>query len=195
MEIVTQQFSSSTENSCQNVIATDSVIDELNKMFNRANKQSTTQSYLTAFSQLNNLSQSYQEIKNLLKAYKNQPKTNTMSITRLGTERRRMSKIVINNGTIYLCGQVAKDAETDISEQTRTMLEKVDELLIQAGSDRKHILSATIYIKDMQYFAAMNEVWDNWVIEGHSPARACVQAQMARPELLVEISVIAAVIE
>ncbi len=118
-----------------------------------------------------------------------------MSITRLGTERRRMSKINIHNGTIYLCGQVAEDAEADISEQTNSMLEKVDELLIQAGSDRKHILSATIYIKDMQYFAAMNEVWDNWVIEGHSPARACVQAQMARPELLVEISVIAAVIE
>ena len=39
-----------------------------------------------------------------------------MSITRLGTERRRMSKINIHNGTIYLCGQVAEDAEADISE-------------------------------------------------------------------------------
>lgn len=38
----------------------------------------------------------------------------------------------------------------------------------------------------------MNEVWDNWVAEGHSPARACVEAAMAREELLVEISVIAA---
>ena len=103
-----------------------------------------------------------------------------------------MSKIVIHNDTIYLCGQVAKDANEDISAQTATMLEKVDELLAQAGSDRQHILSATIYIKDMQDFAAMNTVWDNWVIEGHSPARACVEATMARPELLVEISVIAA---
>jgi len=114
-----------------------------------------------------------------------------MTITRQGTDRRRMSKIVTHNGTVYLCGQVAKDASEDISRQTTTMLEKVDDLLEQAGSDRKHILSATIYIKDMQYFAAMNEVWDDWVIEGHSPARACVQAAMARPELLVEISVIA----
>ena len=115
-----------------------------------------------------------------------------MTIARLGTERRRMSKIVIHNNTVYLCGQVAKDADADIKEQTRTMLEKVDDLLKQAGSSREHILSATIYIKDMKYFAEMNEVWDSWVIEGHSPARACVEASLARPVLLVEISVIAA---
>jgi len=104
-----------------------------------------------------------------------------------------MSKIIIHNETVYLCGQVAKDANTDITEQTRTMLEKVDDLLMQAGSDRQHILSATLYIKDMQDFAAMNTVWDDWVIEGYSPARACVQASLARPELLVEISVIAVI--
>ena len=116
-----------------------------------------------------------------------------MNITRLGTERRRMSKIVIHNDTIYLCGQVAKDANTGIEEQTHTMLEKVDDLLKQSGSDREHILSATIYIKSMKDFSQMNEVWDAWVMEGHSPARACVEASMARPELLVEISVIAAI--
>ncbi len=116
-----------------------------------------------------------------------------MSITRLGTERRRMSKIVIHNDTVYLCGQVAKDSNAGIKEQTLTMLEKVDELLDLAGSDREHILSATLYIKDMRYFKEMNEVWDDWVVEGHSPARACVAAQMARPELLIEVSVIAAV--
>lgn len=118
----------------------------------------------------------------------------TINITRLGTERRRMSKIVIHNGTIYLCGQVAKDSNTDIKEQTSTMLEKVDDLLEQAGSDRKHILSATIYISDMKNFAEMNEIWDAWVAQDYSPARACVEASLARPELLVEVSVIAAVI-
>ena len=117
-----------------------------------------------------------------------------MNITRLGTERRRMSKIVIHNGTVYLCGQVAKDSGAGIKEQTQTMLDKVDDLLEQAGSDRQHILSATIYIKDMQDFTQMNAVWDDWVIEGYSPARACVEASLARPELLVEISVVAAVV-
>ena len=118
-----------------------------------------------------------------------------MSITRLGTERRRMSKIIIHNDTVYLCGQVAKDSDAGIKEQTQTMLDKVDDLLKQAGSDRKHILSATLYIKDMKDFSEMNEVWDAWVIEGYSPARACVEASLARPELLVEVSVIAAVIK
>jgi len=118
-----------------------------------------------------------------------------MTITRLGTDRRRMSKIVLHNDTVYLCGQVAKDSTAGIKEQTHTMLEKVDDLLKQAGSDRAHILSATLYIKDMKYFSDMNEVWDAWVVEGHSPARACVQASMAREALLVEISVIAAVIK
>ena len=107
--------------------------------------------------------------------------------------KTRMSRIVKSKGTIYLCGQVCADATKDITVQTETMLAKVDELLIEAGSDRMHILSATIYVKSMKdHFAAMNAVWDNWVPEGFAPARACVEASMAREALLVEISVIAA---
>lgn len=115
-----------------------------------------------------------------------------MTIKRIET-KTRMSRIVIHNDTVYLCGQVAEDANRGIQEQTRTMLAKVEDLLERSGSSRKHILSATIYIKSMDLFAQMNEVWDAWVPEGHAPARACVQAQMARPELLVEISITAAV--
>ena len=106
--------------------------------------------------------------------------------------KKRMSRIVKHNGTVYLCGQVCADSEKGIKEQTETMLAKVDTLLDQAGSDRTQILSATIYIKDMQDFAEMNEVWDDWVPEGYAPARACVQASMASESLLVEISVVAA---
>jgi len=112
-------------------------------------------------------------------------------IERLETGQR-MSRIVKHNDTIYLCGQVCKDATQGIQEQTSSMLEKVDDLLEQAGSDKEHILSATIYIKDMKYFGEMNGVWENWLPEGHAPARACVQASMAREALLVEISVVAA---
>jgi len=114
-----------------------------------------------------------------------------MNIERLETGQR-MSRIVKHNGTIYLCGQVAADANAGIKEQTQTMLDKVEILLEQAGSDKEHILSATLYIRDMKDFAAMNTVWDAWVPQGHAPARACVEARMARPELLVEISVVAA---
>ena len=114
-----------------------------------------------------------------------------MSITR--TDRTaRMSRIVTHHTTIYLCGQVAKDATKGIKEQTISTLEKVEELLDKAGSDKKHILSVTIYVSDMKDFAALNDVWDAWVVEGHEPTRACVEARMARPELLVEMSVVAA---
>ena len=106
--------------------------------------------------------------------------------------KQRMSRIVKHNGTIYLCGQVCADATKGITEQTQTMLDKVDLLLEQAGSSREHMLSATIYIKDMKDFVEMNAVWDAWVPEGHAPARACVEASMAREDLLVEISVVAA---
>ncbi|TMP38534.1 hypothetical protein CWB96_00620 [Pseudoalteromonas citrea] len=114
-----------------------------------------------------------------------------MSIERRHTNQR-MSRIVTHNNTIYLCGQVCSDATKDITEQTQTMLDKVDALLLEANSDKEHVLSATVYISDMANFKAMNDVWDAWVPEGHAPARACVQATMARPELLVEVSIVAA---
>ena len=115
-----------------------------------------------------------------------------MTIKRIHTNQR-MSRIVIHNQTVYLCGQVAEDANAGITEQTQTMLDKVDALLQEAGSSREHMLSATIYLKDMSLFAEMNEVWNNWVPDGYAPARACVTASMAREELLVEISVTAAI--
>lgn len=105
----------------------------------------------------------------------------------------RMSRVVIHQGVAYLCGQVAEDDTADIIGQTRSMLTKVDTLLTDIGSDRSKLLSATLYLADMADFDAMNSVWDNWVPAGHAPARACVEAKMADPELLVEISVIAAV--
>ncbi len=114
-----------------------------------------------------------------------------MTIKRIET-KARMSRIVKHNGTIYLCGQVCADAEKGISEQTQTMLDKVESLLETAGSDKEHMLSATIYLKTMDDFAEMNAVWDAWVPEGYAPARACVEASMARDALLVEISVVAA---
>ncbi len=116
-----------------------------------------------------------------------------MSIQRMEI-KERMSRIVIHADTVYLCGQVGLDFNTDIQEQTRTMLDKVDTLLNQAGSDINHLLSATIFLADMADFEAMNEIWDNWVPAGNAPARACVKAAMARPEWKVEISVIAATI-
>ncbi len=112
-------------------------------------------------------------------------------ITRMETTAR-MSRIVVHQGTVYLCGQVADNADEPIGPQTQNMLAKVELLLAQAGSSKKDLLSATIYLRDMKDFAGMNAVWDEWVPSQHAPARACVEARLARPDLLVEISVIAA---
>lgn len=105
----------------------------------------------------------------------------------------RMSKIVIHNQVAYLCGQVG--AGDTVAEQTRDCLSRVDALLLEAGSDREHILQAIVWLSDMGDFAEMNEVWDAWVPEGHAPARACGEAKLAREVLKVEMIVTAAVKE
>ena len=115
-----------------------------------------------------------------------------MNIERKHTTQR-MSRIVIHHNTVYLCGQVTRDRDAGIQAQTRQTLEKIDALLAEANSDRHHLLSVTIYLRNMDDFAEMNSVWDNWIDEGFAPARACVNAAMASDELLVEMSVIAAV--
>ncbi len=114
-----------------------------------------------------------------------------MSITRHHTGKR-MSQIVIHGDTVYLAGQVAEDAGADIATQTRQVLHKIDNLLAEAGSDKTRILSAQVWIASMGHFAQMNEVWDAWVPEGHAPARACIEARLANPDLLVEIGIVAA---
>ncbi|MGO1120481.1 RidA family protein [Rhodovibrionaceae bacterium A322] len=114
-----------------------------------------------------------------------------MSVTRSHVGPR-MSQIVTHGDTIYLAGQVAADFSADVKEQTRSVLEKIDALLAEAGSSNQNMLSVTIYVRDMKDFASMNEVWDAWVPQGHTPARACVQAPMAAPDILVEMSVVAA---
>ena len=114
-----------------------------------------------------------------------------MSITRHHTNQR-MSQIVVHGDTVYLAGQVAADAGADITVQTQQVLEKIDTLLAEAGSDKSKILSAQIWIASMGHFAQMNEVWDAWVAEGHAPGRACIEARLASPDLLVEVGIIAA---
>lgn len=115
-----------------------------------------------------------------------------MSITRINSSERA-SQIVIHNETIYLAGQVASDVTVGIQEQTQNCLDKVEARLIEAGSDKDHILSSTVFLRDMKDFAFMNEIWNAWFADCGKPARACVAAEMARREILVEICVIAAV--
>lgn len=105
----------------------------------------------------------------------------------------RMSEMAVHNGTVYLAGQVAEDGSQDITGQTQQVLGAIDKLLARAGSDKSKILRAQIFIKDLAEFAAMNAVWEAWVVPGHTPPRATVQAHLAKPEWKIEIVVTAAV--
>ena len=104
---------------------------------------------------------------------------------------KRMSQAVIHGGLVYLAGQVGTGGGST-QQQTRDVLAKIDDLLHGAGTDKSRVLQAQIWLKSMDDFAVMNEVWDAWVPEGHAPARACVEASLARPDLTVEIMVVAA---
>ena len=113
-----------------------------------------------------------------------------MSIKRFKVGQR-MSQGVSYGDTVYLAGQVADDPSQDVSGQTRQILTKIDGLLAEAGTDKSKLLSATIWITDMRTFDQMNKVWDGWVSPGNTPARATVEAKLARADLLIEIAVIA----
>ena len=104
----------------------------------------------------------------------------------------RMSQAVVHRGVAYLAGIVADDLVPSVTEQTRQILAKIDRLLAAVGSDKTRILKANIWLSDMSRFAEMNAVWDGWVAKGQPPARATVEAKLAKPDYLVEIMVEAA---
>jgi enamine deaminase RidA (YjgF/YER057c/UK114 family) len=105
----------------------------------------------------------------------------------------RMSQAVIHGNTVYLAGQVALGAPgAPVADQTREVLGRIDALLAEAGSDKAKLLSATIWLSDIETFAEMNEVWDAWVVPSAVPARACIEARLAAPQFTVEIAVVAA---
>lgn len=115
-----------------------------------------------------------------------------MTIERMHV-RKRLSQVVVHGDTIYLAGIVADEpVPDDPAEQTRNILSKIDAFLRAAGSDRAHMLSATIWLSDMAHYDAMNSVWDPWVPDGCAPARACVESRLAAPKYKVEIRIVAA---
>lgn len=113
------------------------------------------------------------------------------TITRIESGAR-MSKAVIHGDTVYLAGIVADDPKADITTQTKQVLAEIDRLLAAAGTDKTKLLRTNIWLSDMANFGAMNAVWDSWVSQGNTPARATVEASLATPDYKVEIMVVAA---
>jgi len=101
------------------------------------------------------------------------------------------------NGLVYLSGQVALDPKTaelvgaDIRQQTERVLENVKGILEAAGVNLHHVLKTTVFLKDMNDFAAMNEVYARYFASA-PPARSTVQVARLPKDALVEIEVIAA---
>jgi enamine deaminase RidA (YjgF/YER057c/UK114 family) len=116
-----------------------------------------------------------------------------MTIKRIGVGKR-MSEAVVYGGIARLSGFVAeKTAGKSVKEQTAEILAMIDATLKEAGTDKTKLLKANIWLTDIATFAHMNEAWDAWVPQGHTPARATVESKLAAPGLDVEIMVEAAV--
>ena len=105
----------------------------------------------------------------------------------------RMSMAVVHGDTVYLAGQVARNAAgKSVGEQTKDILSIIDGYLAEAGTDKTKLLTANIWLADIATFNEMNAVWDAWVAPGATPARATVEAKLASPQYTVEIMVTAA---
>jgi enamine deaminase RidA (YjgF/YER057c/UK114 family) len=105
----------------------------------------------------------------------------------------RMSQLVVHGDTVYTAGQVAQNAAGEsVSAQTKDILQTIDKLLAEAGTDKSKLLTANIWLSDISTFNEMNQVWDAWVSPGSTPARACVESKLAAAQFTVEIMVTAA---
>ena len=113
-----------------------------------------------------------------------------MPATRIDNNKR-LSQAVAHGDLIFLAGQVANKPVPDAKLQTQDILKKIDALLAKLSSNKSCLLSANIYLSDIRHYDAMNVAWDAWVDKANCPARATVEARLAKPEYWVEIMVTA----
>ncbi|QOF74713.1 RidA family protein (plasmid) [Aminobacter sp. SR38] len=105
----------------------------------------------------------------------------------------RMSQAVVYGGMVHIAGQVANDRKAGIESQTRDVLAKIDQLLAEAGTSKSKLVAVNVFLPQIGDFEAMNSIYDAWVDPERLPARACVEARLADPDLRIEITAIAAV--
>ncbi len=116
-------------------------------------------------------------------------------IQRIETDPRR-SRAVVYNGMVFVGGMTADDRSQDIEGQTRQTLTKIEGYLAKAGTDKAHVLTAQIWIKNLERdFERMNAVWNSWTAPNAAPTRATAQCEMGADDVLVEIIVTAALPE
>jgi len=113
-------------------------------------------------------------------------------VRRFSTEDPRMSGGVVHSNVVYLSGQVPNDTDAPLRTQVAQTLEKIDALLAEAGSSKSRLLTAQLWLRDMDDFSEMNEIWNDWIDPTNKPVRACVEANMALPGIRFEAMVTAA---
>ncbi|TDG02055.1 RidA family protein [Paraburkholderia guartelaensis] len=101
----------------------------------------------------------------------------------------RLSKVLIANGFVFLSGLTARDTTGGVKEQVADILAQIDDFLLAAGSAKSRIAVANIWLKDVNTFDELNEVWEAWVDKEHPPTRATVESKLAGEDILVEIQV------
>ena len=106
------------------------------------------------------------------------------------------AQAVENNGLVITSGQLPIDPATGafpegIQAQTRQSLTNVKAILTEAGTDMDHVLKTTVFLSDMNNFAAMNEVYATFFTEGSYPSRSAVEVARLPKDALVEIAVVA----
>ena len=111
-------------------------------------------------------------------------------IKRIGNAGRWSDIVIHHNVARWV--EVAGDLTMDAASQVSQVLHQIDETLVQIGSDRTQLLQIMIYLADLEDVAALNAAWDSWVLSGHAPIRACVQAGL-QGTCLVEMVISAAV--
>src|SRR5215218_2620641 len=111
-------------------------------------------------------------------------------IRRLAGMHATRSRAVIHDRILHAVS-TSRDKTPSVYEQTRLALAGIDETLKEAGTDKTRILTAIVYLGDMEQKPAMNRAWDEWASREHPPMRACIGAALA-DETLVEIVISAA---
>ncbi|PWT89214.1 MAG: enamine deaminase RidA [Blastocatellia bacterium] len=108
------------------------------------------------------------------------------------------SQAVVHNGLVFVAGQLSIDPKTgehllgSIEEQTDQTLKNLAAILEASGSDLSHVLKTTVYIPDINYWSAVNQIYARFFGD-HRPARAVIPTRDLHYGFLIEIEAVAAV--
>lgn len=103
-----------------------------------------------------------------------------------------LARAVSFGDLVFVSGTTADDLSAGCRGQTRDVLQQIERVLTEAGSDKAHILWCNVWLTDIREKDEMDAAWREWIPEGHTPARATVESRLSTPDRRVEISMICA---